>query len=406
MMKRQGKLSRPAYRFVQFLAWFPATFLFGRRVRRNEIRDLAGPFCVIANHECAMDFVNLIGLCRRPMRFVISYCIYNTLPLRGIVSRLGLIPKQQFQTKPTDLLEMRRTVQDGEPLVIFPAGLMCEDGLSTPIPTATGKFLKWLDVDVYAARTTGAYFVQPKWAKKKRPGRTYLDVYKLLGREELAALDEAAVMDRVNAALLFDAYREEEENAIANPRNRQIEGLHNVLYQCPHCLSEGSTETARDTIRCRVCGFEERSDAMGLLHKTGGPGEELRYVSDWSRLIREETRRQLDAGELTELSCRAVVRLLDLEKGRFEDASRGTLTLGPKGFRFEGAPLNFTVPIAALPTLPFRPGHHIELQKGDTIYRCVPDEPQCLMKFVNYVELTYENRRAHAESRRPRAKGE
>jgi hypothetical protein len=49
--------------------------------------------------------------------------------------------------------KMKAVVEAGQPLAIYPAGLMCEDGLSTPIPKATYKFLKWMNVDVYMART-------------------------------------------------------------------------------------------------------------------------------------------------------------------------------------------------------------------------------------------------------------
>ena len=139
-MKTDRRPDPFVYHFTQFLAWFLATFIFGRRILRNEIRHQKGPFVVIANHECALDFVNLIGLRWRPMRFVVSHFAFNTLPVRGLAARLAPIIKQQFQTKPGDLKKMKQTLQDGIPLVIYPAGLMCEDGLSTPIPSATYRF--------------------------------------------------------------------------------------------------------------------------------------------------------------------------------------------------------------------------------------------------------------------------
>ncbi|MBQ9740016.1 MAG: YscO family type III secretion system apparatus protein, partial [Kiritimatiellae bacterium] len=43
-------------------------------------------------------------------------------------------------------------------LVIYPAGLMSDDGTSTPIPAATYSFLKWIKADIYMAKTIGTYF--------------------------------------------------------------------------------------------------------------------------------------------------------------------------------------------------------------------------------------------------------
>lgn len=54
------------YRLAQFLSWVLAWVVFRRRVLRNEIRNAKGPFVVIANHQCKLDFVNLIGLCPAP----------------------------------------------------------------------------------------------------------------------------------------------------------------------------------------------------------------------------------------------------------------------------------------------------------------------------------------------------
>ena len=170
------------YRIAQCASWFVSTFIFRRKLQRNEIKGKKGPFVVIANHEAALDFVNLIGITSTPMSFVISNSFYNSLPITGFFDQLGVIPKQQFQTTVRDMKTMKEVIDNGSPLVIYPAGLMCEDGLSTPIPAATYKFLQWLGVDVYVARTTGTYFSMPKWAKGLRVGRTYLDVYRLFSK--------------------------------------------------------------------------------------------------------------------------------------------------------------------------------------------------------------------------------
>ena len=60
------------YRLAQVISWFVATFIFRRKILRNEIRGKQGAYVVIANHQAALDFVNLIGATRRPMSFVIS----------------------------------------------------------------------------------------------------------------------------------------------------------------------------------------------------------------------------------------------------------------------------------------------------------------------------------------------
>ena len=199
------------YRLAQAASFIVAKFIFKRKFLRNEIKGKKGPFVVIANHQCALDFVNLIGATKTPMSFVISNSFYNSLPIKVLLDRMGLIPKQQFQTTVKDMKRMKTVIEKGEPLVIYPAGLMCEDGLSTPIPAATYKFLKWLNADVYVAKTIGTYFSCPKWSKGFRSGRTFLDVYRLFEKEELEALPIEDIKRKTEEALFFDAYREQEK---------------------------------------------------------------------------------------------------------------------------------------------------------------------------------------------------
>lgn len=383
------------YRITQCAAWLVAKFVFRRKILRNELKGKRGPFVVIANHETALDFVNLIGLTGFPMNFVISKSFFSTLPIKGFMTRMGVISKQQFQTTVKDMKMMKRVVDAGGGLVIYPAGLMCEDGLSTPIPAATYKFLKWLGVDVYVARTSGTYFVMPKWAKGMRPGRTYMDVYRLFDRETLQRLTVDEIREKTNEALLFDAYREQETLQITYKGGEQIQGLENVLYLCPNCKTEFSVENKNgNSLCCSRCGYEVTADAMGFLHNNKQLGPEIRYVSDWSRMIGKHVRSQIQEGQLQNLSAPVRIQMIDDRKNKFVDAGQGVLTLQAEGFRLEGqlrgAKLDLSVAIGNVPALPFSPGKYLEIQHGGDIYRCLPENGKLVMKFINMLKCLYE----------------
>lgn len=383
------------YRIAQIAAWLVATFIFRRKILRNEIKGKKGPFVVIANHQAALDFANLICANRRPMSFVISNSFFNTLPIRGFLTKMGVIPKQQFQTTVRDMKRMKAVIDQGEPIVIYPAGLMCEDGLSTPIPSATYKFLKWLDADVYVAKTSGTYFAMPKWTSGFRPGRTHLDIYKLFSREELKNLDMVQVKDRAEEALLFDAYREQEIFKVKYSNGSDVRGLEHVLYQCPHCLAEFSMEAAeKDRLRCSACGYEHRSDEYGFLYKVSSHGQEVRYVSDWSLGIYGRLKEKLLSGEIADLSTPVTIRMIDYDKKKFLDVGHGTLSLNARQFTIDGVireqPVSLAVSIAGVPTLPFKPGKYLEVQDGSDIYRCVLEDGRLVMKFINMVKIFHE----------------
>lgn len=379
------------YRLAQAVSFLVAKIIFKRKILRNEIKNKKGPFVVIANHQAAYDFVNIIGATSRLMSFVISNSFYNSLPITGFFDKLGVIPKQQFQTTPGDMRTIKAVINEGQPLVIYPAGLMSEDGLSTPIPEATYKFLKWLGADVYVARTFGTYFAMPKWSKGMRAGKTYLDIYKLFSADRLkkAAIEE--IKEKTNEALLFDAYREQENYMVKYKKNNDITGLENVLYMCPHCKAELSVKIKDgNIIYCDKCGYEAYSDEYSFLHKLSDIGEEIRYVSDWSRLIYNDLKQKVSEGQAT-LTAETKIHKIDYKKHKFYEVGSGSVTLNKDGFvikgNIDGEEKEIKICIHGIPTLPFAPGKYFEIQQGSEIYRCVLRDGRLAMKFINMVKI-------------------
>ena len=391
---RYRKPNRMVYRIARAVSWLASVLVFRLKIIRNDIRDKEGPFLVIANHQCALDYVNLIRATKRPMSFVLSKSFYNSLPITFILKQLGVIPKQQFQTSVADMKNMKAVVEAGEPLVIYPAGLMCEDGVSTPIPKATYKFLKWMDVDVYMARTEGTYFVMPKWSKKLRPGRTTMEISLLFSKEELATLSIDQIRERTKEVLLYDAYRDQEENRFRYADCEDIRGLENVLYVCPACGKEYTiTVEGKSVITCTACGFRQEMDNLGFFHNAD-QNKEIRYVSDWSEFIYRNMKKQLEADNTMQLEEEVLFRVVDHEKHKMVDAGSGTITLKRGNITLEGTicgeQTRLEVPIVGIPALPFSPGKHLEVQRGEEIYRCVFKNGRPVMKFINMIKCLYE----------------
>ena len=115
MAVRYHKPNIFVYRFAQAIGWLAAKCLFHLKMGRNDIKNKEGAFLVIANHQCALDFVNLICATKRPMSFVLSKSFFSTLPITGLLKKLGVIPKQQFQTTVSDMKNMKEVVEAGQP---------------------------------------------------------------------------------------------------------------------------------------------------------------------------------------------------------------------------------------------------------------------------------------------------
>ena len=392
--RRKKRQNRFLYAIAREICRAVSFFLFRRKLLQNDLKGKKGPFVVIANHQAALDFVNLITVTRTPLSFVISHSFYNTLPVKGYMDRIGVIPKQQFQTTLSDLHAMKNVCAEGGGLVIYPAGLMCEDGVDTPLPAATHKFLMWLGVDVYMAKTAGAYFAMPKWAKGARPGPTTMTVTKLFSAEDLKALPEEEIEKKVTEALSFDAYREQEVLRFRYKNGNSIEGLANVLTMCPHCKTDFSlTEKDKSTLLCTACGFEEKCDEYGFLHNEKGIGAEWRYVSDISRLIRDEIESRMESGALSSLSLPSRIHMIDYKKKKFLPVGEAQVTLSADGFTVKGTlcgeEKELHLPIVNFASLPIKAGSYFEIQNEKDIYRCYPEDGRWVMTVIHMIHAYY-----------------
>lgn len=382
------------YGIFSFASRVLSSLKFNLKIEKNELKGVKGPYVVIANHESALDFVNVVRTIKGRAHFVISSAFYGTFPFRFIVEKLRLIPKNQFQTMPSDLKKMKAVVDNGLPLVIFPAGLMPENGICTPIPKATGKALKWLNQDVYVAKSNGSYLTNPKWSSKWRKGKTTLSVEKFIAKEDLINYTAEEIQDKVEKSLYFDAYKNNEVEKIPFKNGDNVIGLENVLYKCPLCGKE-YTIISEDTnvLKCVSCGYKVYSDKTGALYRENGKEAIYKYPSDWSLYIEKEIENKIDKNPNYKLECVADVYILDDKKHKFVIGGNTRVVLNKDGFALNGMvngeKIEKQYSIKNYPSLPLKPGKSFEIQEGKTILRICPIVPKVCTEWVLTAETFY-----------------
>ena len=86
--------------------------------------------------------------------------------------------------------------------------------------------------------------------------------------------------------------------------------------------------------------------------------------------------------------------MINFKKNKFFDVGEGTVSLSERGFsivgQINGKETDMLVSIANVPSLPFGPGKYIEIQNGQDIYRCLPDDGRIVMKYINMVKIFHE----------------
>lgn len=396
-MKKNNELKKPnffVYLLFRIIAKLLAVFKFNLKITKNEIKKIKGPYVVLANHESAIDFINLACTTRKRITFVVSNSFYQSLKINPLLKRCNVIPKQQFQTSIVDMKKMKKAIELKQPLVIYPAGLMTDNGITTPIPKSTGKFIKWLNVDVYVAYTKGSYLTNPKWGKGLRKGKIELSITKLLNKKQLNDYSPEAMQSLICEKLHYDAYQNQEKAMVKYKNGNNIQGLENVLYWCPKCDSFYTNKVIGiDTIKCEKCGNEVYADKYGFLYPRTENDKCFKHPSDWYQEIYNQLYTEISNTENYILETSATLKMLDYKKHQFKEVGKVDIKLDKHQFTIIRKDDNnqkiINVPIKTVPILPFKPGVYFEVQDGSIIYRCCLDKKIEVSKWVNAVRVFY-----------------
>lgn len=391
-MKKKNQFKKPnpiIYFIYRLICKFIAKFIFNTKVLRNETKGVKGPYIILANHESQIDFINLSVAMRRRIHMVISNSFYQTLSIKPLLDMIQVIPKQQFQTAPSDIKKMKKVIENEMPLAIYPVGLMTENGMSTDPGASIGKLLKFLKTDVYVCFSEGSYLTNPKWSKQRRKGQITVDVYKLLSKEEIANYTDAELHQLVRKHIDYNAYENQRKNMIAYKHGDNIEGLEYVLYQCPKCKSVKSIISHNlSNLKCNCCNYEVKADKYGFL-----TGSDIIYDSpaDWSAEILNNLKEEIENNPQYALTDEVTISMINYKKRRFEEVGSGKVSINKDNITLTGMIKNEEISHSFVtktyPMLPFVPGKQLELQDGQTIYRLKFKDPYNVMIFINIIKV-------------------
>ena len=99
------------------------------------------------------------------------------------------------------------------------------------------------------------------------------DVTCLLTPEQIKTMSVDEINEAVRKALTYDEYKYQKENGILIKETYRAEGLHKILYQCPHCLTEHKMASEGADIFCTECNKRWHLNEDGTLTATEGETE-------------------------------------------------------------------------------------------------------------------------------------
>ena len=233
-------------------------------------------YLIVLNHQTVFDQFFVAAAFRGPVYYLATEDIFSN----GWVSSLikYLVEPIPIKKQVTDVGAVRnclRVAKEGGTIALAPEGNRTYSGRTEYMNPAIAKLAKALKLPVAVFRIEGGYGVQPRWADKLRKGKMRAFVSEVIEPEEVAALSEEALFQRIRDGIFVDDTKLPGEYHHKN----LAEYMERAVYICPDCgFSE--FESAGDTVTCKKCGKTVRYLPDKTLKGEGGEFP-FRYVADW-----------------------------------------------------------------------------------------------------------------------------
>ena len=289
---------RQPYIFTVLLALlcrFMLLFL-PHKMEKINMEGLKPPYILLSNHMYFVDFYFQYSL-TWPHRSntIVSIDGYYRRPF--LMEWLGSICKRKFTTDVSIVRSIRKVLRDyGDILCMYPEARYTPIGTTAVLPDSLAKLVKLNKVPVVVLLHHGNYLHSPFWNfRKKRKVPLYTTMTQVLTAEQVQSMSVEEIHAAICEAMEYDEYQWQREQNIRITESFRAEGLHKVLYQCPHCLTESRMNSKGTELFCEACGKRWEMDELGVLHAQEGETE-FSHIPDWFEWERAQVRAQLEAG--------------------------------------------------------------------------------------------------------------
>jgi len=146
---------------LRFLDWLLVHSIY--RLRATGLAHIPeeGPALLVCNHQSLADALIITAVCRRPIRFVMYYAIFNVPVLSFIFRAMKAIPIAGAKEAP-DVLEraydnIAAALADGQLVCIFPEGQLTRDGEIGKFRPGVSRILERTPVAVIPMALSGLW---------------------------------------------------------------------------------------------------------------------------------------------------------------------------------------------------------------------------------------------------------
>lgn len=252
------------------------------------------PMLILMNHSSFTD-LKLAHKIFFPKRFGIVCTTDGFVGMSWLMRLLGCIPTQKFVSDVSLVADMEYMLKKKKcSVLMFPEASYSFDGTATALPRKMGVLLKKLGVPVVTVITQGAFARDPLYnGLQLRKVDVQADVKCLFTAQELKEHTVAQIDAALDKEFGFDNFAWQQENGVVIDEPFRADGLHRILYKCPHCGAEGKTVGKGVMLTCTACGKAYELTQLGAL---AAEDAVFTHVPDWYAWQRSQVKQSLEEG--------------------------------------------------------------------------------------------------------------
>ncbi len=304
------------------------------KVNKVGMKGIKPPYILVCNHNAFYDFY-VMSAAIAPYRGIFPAAVDDYIARERELRKLGTVPKRKYTADISILRSCKRALQENQIFGIYAEARYSLCGVTEVIPDSVGQLLKHQKVPVVTLTCRGHHIYDPFWGNhvKRWVKPMQADMTLAFTPEELKKASVEEISARIKELLYNDDFRWQSENRVKVAYPKRAEGLHKVLYQCPHCGKEYSTMSKGDRVICKNCGKFWTLNEYGELEGCDG-NTEFKFPTDWYAWEREQVKKEVVEGRYR-FEAQVDVNDLPNSKG-FVHMGRGTLVHDMDGFRLKG----------------------------------------------------------------------
>lgn len=298
-------------------------------LERINMEGLEGPYLMLVTHSSMVDF-NVMLKATHPHK------VNNVMTLEGfntytepLMRSLGVLGTRKYINDMNLIRNIKYCIEKlGNTFVLFPEARYSLDGCTSYIPSSTAKLIKVLKVPVVVLKIQGNFITCPQWNKINKKTHVEAQMVQIITKEECKDISLDEIANRIREHFTYDDYKWQLENKIKIDHPKRAEGLHALLYKCPHCKAESQMDSKGAKLFCNACGKTWEMDEYGQLHALDGKTE-FSHIPDWSNWERACVRKEIEDGTYY---FEDTVRVETLPGSlKFYKQGEGTLIQTPEG---------------------------------------------------------------------------